>query len=113
MLSVSEIQTRPLTRPIFDTSLRAMRSREIFGFLNWDVLHAWYAAVAAEAAVAGEEMPDVGTFMDVQYDIERSIAGLTIETLADRKYAPEREPRFRSWEDRAANDAGVRRFGEL
>jgi hypothetical protein len=33
--------------------------------------------------------------------------------LKDRAYAPEREPRRQSWEDRAADEAGVRRFGEL
>jgi hypothetical protein len=110
-VTVNAIDGRPLLRPIFNSNTYALRSIESFGMANYDALHAWYATLTREAQAIGEAMPCFRSFVAIQRDIELGVAGLTIETAADLKYAPEREPRFSSWEDRAANDAGVRRFG--
>jgi hypothetical protein len=113
MLTVSEVSPRPLTRPIFNSNHYALRSIESFGMANYEALRAWFDVLSKEAAAIGEPMPSFRDFVAVQRDIELGVAGLTIETIADRKYAPEREPRFRSWEERAADEAGQPLQGPL
>jgi hypothetical protein len=111
--TIQQLDCRPLTRPVFRTTDYDMRSMAAFGMANWDALTGWYVSLANEIRDTGEQMPDFVDFVGVQYDIERAMKNMTIETAADRKYAPEREPRVRSWEDRAANDAGSKCQGEI
>jgi hypothetical protein len=114
--TIAQLDSRPLTRPQFNTGAWAMNSLTNFITANYEPLMTWYDALANEIRNTSEVMPKASEFVAVQFDLERARKGLPLMhevRAADAKYAPEREPRYQSWDERAANDAGSRTRGEI
>lgn len=97
------ITIRPLARPAYDVSACALYDLASFVHANAAALERWYDQVRAgdPAGMCSRE-----EFYAVQYDRERLLRDQHEHEARD-------ERRFRFWEDRAANDAGVPRWGEL
>jgi hypothetical protein len=114
--TIAQLDSRPLTRPQFNTGEWAMASLANFITANYEPLMSWYDALANEIEGTSEVMPKAHEFLAIQFDLERARKGLPLmheERAADRKYAPENERRHINSDERYGREVGVKSTGEI
>jgi hypothetical protein len=114
--TIAQLDSRPLTRPQFDTGEWAMASLANFITANYQQLMGWYDELAKEIEGTSEVMPKAYEFLAIQFDLERARKGLPLiheERAGDAKYARDREPRYVNSDERYGREVGVKSTGEL
>lgn len=111
---VQPISAAPIVRPVYVNTPETLIREAAWLRVNLPAVQAYYSQLARAARYEGDFDGDSGVslseFASVQYDC----AVAQDRDLRDRvRIEQQDELRYRSWEDRAADDAGVRRWGEL